>query len=120
MILKLGDILAHRDFSDALWQVTRVGERDYYDSGDLLSEEGSTLDLYLPAPNTPRSEYPNVIFAVTLELIVVSEMLVLARASSPRRESSAAKLLRRQKFRRQGEPAWKPAPPEPGDWFVNC
>ncbi len=120
MILKLGDILAHRDFPDALWQVARVGQRDYYASGDLLSEDSSELDLYLPAPDAPRSAYPNTIFVTSYELEAVSEMLVLARAATPRKTSATAKLLRRQKFRRKGRSVWDPTPPAPGDWFVNC
>jgi len=85
----------------ALWMIEDLGEQDFYDSGEPLSESPTKLVLYLPEPQLPRSAYPTSTYSHREFMRSVPAMMVLALEAASPKQTATQRLLIEQRFARR-------------------
>ena len=79
MNFRQGDVVHLKGLGASLWKITELGDQDFYNNGDQLSESPTKLVLFLPEPGRARCAYVQSTYAHREFMIPVPAMEVIAR-----------------------------------------
>jgi hypothetical protein len=101
MEFSVGDIVRLVGMGPALWRIESLGEQSFDGTGAPLSEEISTVSLFLPEAGIPLNVYRSVTWSLRQFMLYVPPMVVLALEAAREERSSATELLLEQRYARR-------------------